>query len=277
MDTDALATLIRENKGTIFLSTPTFYRTYLRKFDPIDFASVRLAGAGAEKLKSSLAEAWEERFGCPLLEGYGCTELSPVVSVNLPDLKDSPIGQKTRKFGSIGMPVPGVVTKIVDPDTLEERPVGEAGLLLIKGPNVMKGYLGRDDLTEEAFEGEWYKTGDIAMMDSDGFLSITDRLSRFSKLGGEMVPHILIEEHLQEIVDNYFKGNPDTEAPPQLAVTAIPDEAKGEKLVVLHGKLPIEPAQIIEELRSQNTLPNLWIPRADSFIEVEGIPTLGTG
>ncbi|MBT5737832.1 MAG: MFS transporter [Planctomycetes bacterium] len=277
MDTDALATLIRENKGTIFLSTPTFYRTYLRKFDPVDFASVRLAGAGAEKLKASLAEAWEERFGCALLEGYGCTELSPVVSVNLPDLTDSPIRQKTRKFGSIGMPVPGVVTKIVDPDTLEERPIGETGLLLIKGPNVMKGYLGRDDLTEEAFHGEWYKTGDIAMMDSDGFLSITDRLSRFSKLGGEMVPHILIEEHLQEIVDNYFKGNPDTEAPPQLAVTAIPDDAKGEKLVVLHGKLPIEPAQIIEELRSQKTLPNLWIPRSDSFIEVEGIPTLGTG
>jgi acyl-[acyl-carrier-protein]-phospholipid O-acyltransferase/long-chain-fatty-acid--[acyl-carrier-protein] ligase len=92
-----------------------------------------------------------------------------------------------------------------------------------------------------------------------------------------MVPHILIEEHLQEIVDNYFKGNPDTEAPPQLAVTAIPDEAKGEKLMVLHEKLPIEPSQIIEELRSQKTLPNLWIPRADSFIEVEGIPTLGTG
>ena len=277
MDTDALATLIREHKGTIFLSTPTFYRTYLRRFEPDDFASIRLAGAGAEKLKASLAEAWEEKFGCALLEGYGCTELSPVVSVNLPDLDEANIHQTTRKFGSIGMPVPGVVTRIVDPDTLEDLPVGESGLLLIKGPNVMKGYLGRDDLTAEAFEGEWYKTGDIAKMDSDGFLSITDRLSRFSKLGGEMVPHILVEEQLQEIVDEHFKGDAESEDQSQLAVTSIPDEAKGEKLVVLHGPLPVEPAQIIEELRGKKVLPNLWIPRADAFIEVDGIPTLGTG
>ncbi len=114
-------------------------------------------------------------------------------------------------------------------------------------------------------------------MDSDGFLSITDRLSRFSKLGGEMVPHILVDEKLQEIVDEHFKGDADSEDQSQLAVTAIPDDAKGEKLVVLHGPLPVEPAQIIEELRGKKVLPNLWIPRADAFIEVDGIPTLGTG
>ncbi len=277
MDTEALSRLTRENKGTIFLSTPTFYRTYLRKFEPEDFSSIRLAGAGAEKLKASLAEAWEEKFGCALLEGYGCTELSPVVSVNLPDLSGTEVKQKTRKFGSIGMPVPGVVTRIVDPDTLVDLPLGESGLLLIKGPNVMKGYLGRDDLTEEAFHGEWYKTGDIAKMDTDGFLSITDRLSRFSKLGGEMVPHIHVEEQIQEIVDQHEGENSDPDQQCQVAVTAIPDEAKGEKLVVLHDPLPIEVASIIDQLREAQALPNLWIPRADSFIEVDGIPTLGTG
>ncbi len=277
MDTDALATLTREHKGTIFLSTPTFYRTYLRKFKPEDFQTIRLAGAGAEKLKASLAEAWEQKFNCPLLEGYGCTELSPVVSVNLPDLKGSHVSQKTRKFGSIGMPIPGVVTRIVDPDTMEEVEPGTSGLLLIKGPSVMHGYLGRDDLTKEAFLGEWYKTGDIAKMDKEGFLSITDRLSRFSKLGGEMVPHILIEEALQELVDHHLDSDSEDGSESQIAVTAVSDEAKGEKLIVVHGPLPIDPSQLIEELRAKEVLPNLWIPRPDSFIEVAGIPTLGTG
>ncbi|MGE4619710.1 MAG: AMP-binding protein, partial [Planctomycetota bacterium] len=278
MDTDALATLTRENKGTLFLSTPTFYRTYLRKFQPEDFQSIRLAGAGAEKLKETLAIAWEEKFKCPLLEGYGCTELSPVVSVNLPDLEDKNIEQKTRKFGSIGMPIPGVVTRIVDPDTLVDVETGQTGLLLIKGPSVMKGYLGRDDLTEEAFlDGEWYKTGDIAKMDEEGFLSITDRLSRFSKLGGEMVPHVFIEEALQDIVDSHLDPDSQEGGESQVAVTAIPDEAKGEKLVVVHGPLPIEAATLIDLLRDKKGLPNLWIPRADSFIEVSEVPTLGTG
>lgn len=277
MDTDALATLTREHKGTLFLSTPTFYRTYLRKFEPVDFQTIRLAGAGAEKLKASLAEAWEKKFNCPLLEGYGCTELSPVVSVNLPDIKGSHATQKTRKFGSIGMPIPGVVTRIVHPETLEDVPPGEAGLLLIKGPSVMKGYLGADDLTDEAFLGEWYKTGDIAKMDEEGFLSITDRLSRFSKLGGEMVPHVLVEEALQDLVDQHLDPDSQEGGDSQVAVTAVPDEAKGEKLVVVHGPLPIEPANLVEELRGNEGLPNLWIPRPDSFIEVPKIPTLGTG
>ncbi|MEC9475730.1 MAG: MFS transporter [Planctomycetota bacterium] len=277
MDTDALATLTREHKGTLFLSTPTFYRTYLRKFDPIDFKTIRLAGAGAEKLKATLAEAWEEKFNCPLLEGYGCTELSPVVSVNLPDLEGSHVSQKTRKFGSIGMPIPGVVTRIVDPDTLEDVPPGNAGLLLIKGPSVMKGYLGADDLTSEAFLDDWYKTGDIAKMDDEGFLSITDRLSRFSKLGGEMVPHVLVEEALQELVDQHLDPDSEDGDESQVAVTAVPDDAKGEKLVVVHGPLPLEPSNLIDQLRSKEGLPNLWIPRADAFIEVGKIPTLGTG
>ena len=277
MDTDVIAELTRENKGTIFLSTPTFYRTYLRRFKPEDFQSVRIAGAGAEKLKASLAEAWEERFGSPLLEGYGCTELSPVVSVNLPDVEIPGFRQKTRKLGTIGLPVPGVVTRIVDPESGENLPHGEAGLLLIKGPSVMQGYLGREDLTEEAFEGEWYKTGDIAKVDEDGFLVITDRLSRFSKLGGEMVPHVLIEEAIQEIIDAAIPDEAEAGEEAMVAVTAIPDESKGEKLVVVHGELPIDPPQILENLRNRGDLPNLWLPRKEAFVPVAEVPRLGSG
>ncbi|NCG12169.1 MAG: MFS transporter [Planctomycetia bacterium] len=277
MDTDAIAELTREQKGTIFLSTPTFYRTYLRKFNPEDFKSVRIAGAGAEKLKASLAEAWEEKFGSPLLEGYGCTELSPVVSVNLPDLDVPGFRQKTRKLGTIGLPVPGVVTRIVDPENGEDLPHGEPGLLLIKGPSVLTGYLGRDDLTKEAFEGEWYKTGDIAKVDNDGFLIITDRLSRFSKLGGEMVPHVLIEEAIQEYIDQQIPDEEESGGEAMVAVTSVPDDAKGEKLVVIHGKLPVEAPEIIENLRSRGDLPNLWIPRPEAFVPVDEVPRLGSG
>ncbi|OUU23200.1 MAG: hypothetical protein CBC13_06270 [Planctomycetia bacterium TMED53] len=277
MDTDIIAELTRDHKGTIFLSTPTFYRTYLRRFQPEDFQSVRIAGAGAEKLKASLAEAWEERFGSPLLEGYGCTELSPVVSVNLPDIDVPGFRHKTRKLGTIGLPIPGVVTRVVDPETGEDLPHGEAGLLLIKGPSVMQGYLGRDDLTAEAFDGEWYKTGDIAKVDEDGFLVITDRLSRFSKLGGEMVPHVLIEEAIQEIIDAAIPDEEETDGEAMVAVTAVPDESKGEKLVVVHGELPIDPPEILESLRTRGDLPNLWLPRKEAFVPVAEVPRLGSG
>ena len=277
MDTDVIAELTREHKGTIFLSTPTFYRTYLRRFQPEDFKSVRIAGAGAEKLKASLAEAWEERFGSPLLEGYGCTELSPVVSVNLPDVDIPGFRQKTRKLGTIGLPIPGVVTRIVDPDSGEDLPHGEAGLLLIKGPSVMQGYLGRDDLTAEAFDGDWYRTGDIAKVDNDGFLVITDRLSRFSKLGGEMVPHVLIEEAIQEVIDEAIPDGEESGGEAMVAVTAVPDESKGEKLVVVHGELPIDAPQILDSLRNRGDLPNLWLPRKEAFVPVDEVPRLGSG
>ncbi len=277
MDTDVIAELTRDHKGTIFLSTPTFYRTYLRRFQPEDFQSVRIAGAGAEKLKASLAEAWEERFGSPLLEGYGCTELSPVVSVNLPDVDVPGFRHKTRKLGTIGLPIPGVVTRVVDPETGKDLPYGEAGLLLIKGPSVMQGYLGRDDLTAEAFDGEWYKTGDIAKVDNDGFLVITDRLSRFSKLGGEMVPHVLIEEAIQEIIDKAIPEDQESGGEAMVAVTAVPDESKGEKLVVVHGALPIDPPEILESLRTRGDLPNLWLPRKEAFVPVDEVPRLGSG
>jgi len=279
MDVKVIADLLREQHGTIFLSTPTFYRSYLRRFEREDFASVRLAVCGAEKLKSSLAQEWEEKFGVAIMEGYGCTELSPVVSVNLPDVVRPGVRQQGQKLGTIGHPLPGVVPKVVDPETFADLEVGEEGLLLIKGPNVMKGYLGRPKETAKVIRDGWYVTGDIARLDADGFITITDRLSRFSKLGGEMVPHILVEEKLQEVVDQAMREATSSQSenlPPQVAVTSIPDEAKGEKLVVVHTPLPLEIEDLLSEVGAKE-LPKLWLPRRDAFVEVAEVPKLGSG
>ena len=136
----------------------------------------------------------------------------------------------------------------------------------------MVGYLNQPDKTNAAIRDGWYNTGDIAEIDDDGFIKITGRLSRFSKIGGEMVPHIRIEEELLQIVE--VPGSDDTDI--KLAVTAVPDEKKGERLIVLHKRLPKAIGEILKEL-GQRDLPNLWIPSADSFLEVESIPLLGTG
>jgi acyl-[acyl-carrier-protein]-phospholipid O-acyltransferase/long-chain-fatty-acid--[acyl-carrier-protein] ligase len=174
------------------------------------------------------------------------------------------------KEGSVGRPVPSVSAKIVDPETFEDLPLGTAGMLLVKGPNVMKGYLGQPEETAKVMHDGWYITGDIAMIDTDGFIHITGRISRFSKIGGEMVPHIRIEEAIQKILG--------TEESTQLSVvvTSVPDERKGERLVVVHTPLSMTPQQICEEL-GKIGVPNLWIPDAGNFMEVEAIPVLGSG
>ncbi|MEQ8837216.1 MAG: AMP-binding protein, partial [Lacipirellulaceae bacterium] len=171
---------------------------------------------------------------------------------------------------TVGRPVPGVAAKIVDPDTNEDLPVDTAGMLLVKGPNVMKGYLNQPDKTAEVIRDGWYVTGDIAKIDKHGFIEITGRLSRFSKIGGEMVPHLKVEE---AVADYVADGNEDEVL---VVVTSVPDEKKGERLIVLHKKINYTPEQIIEHLRGVG-LPNIYIPSKDSFLEVEEIPLLGTG
>jgi acyl-[acyl-carrier-protein]-phospholipid O-acyltransferase/long-chain-fatty-acid--[acyl-carrier-protein] ligase len=173
------------------------------------------------------------------------------------------------KDGTVGRPIPGVAAKVVDLDTGRDLGPGKSGMLLVKGPNVMRGYLGEPDLTAEVIRDGWYVTGDIAEMDPEGFIRITGRESRFSKIGGEMVPHIRIEEALARIL------NPD-EDKASLAVTAVPDPRKGERLVVLYTALGKPIDQICRELADQG-LPPLWIPAPDSFCQVDEIPILGTG
>ena len=171
------------------------------------------------------------------------------------------------KRGKIGHPLPGVSVKVVDIETGQPVAPGTSGMLLVKGPNVMRGYFGKPEKTAEVLHDGWYTTGDVGMIDEDGFLTITDRLSRFSKIGGEMVPHIRIEEKLHELA----------EVTEQIfAVTAIPDDKKGEQLVVLHTLPEAKLTAVLEKL-SQSDLPALWKPKANHFVHVDSIPTLGTG
>jgi acyl-[acyl-carrier-protein]-phospholipid O-acyltransferase/long-chain-fatty-acid--[acyl-carrier-protein] ligase len=267
----AVGALVREFGATMLLATPTFLRIYIRSALPGDFGSLKNVVVGAEKLRDELAERFREKFGIRPVEGYGCTECAPVVSVNGPDFRARGIVQIGTKPGTIGQPLPGIAVRIVDPETGEPLPVGEDGLLLVKGANVMKGYLGQPDKTAEVLRDGWYNTGDIARLDEDGFLTITDRLSRFSKIGGEMVPHLKVEEAIARAI------GPQGEAAELLiAVAGVPDEKKGEMLVVLHKTLPISVDEILSRLKEAG-LPNLWIPARQAFYEVAEMPMLGTG
>jgi acyl-[acyl-carrier-protein]-phospholipid O-acyltransferase/long-chain-fatty-acid--[acyl-carrier-protein] ligase len=239
----------------------------MRGCTPEQFGSLRLVAVGAEKLPERLAAAFEEQFGIRPYEAYGCTECAPAVTVNTHDFRAAGFRQVGAKRGKIGHPLPGVCVRIVNPATREPLPVGEPGLLLVRGPNVMRGYLGKPGKTAEVLQDGWYTTGDIATLDEDGFLQITDRMSRLSKIGGEMVPHIKVEETLHELAG----------ATEQMFVVAgVPDEKKGERLLVLHrladGQLP----SVLEKL-AQSDLPNLWKPKADAFLRVDAFPLLGSG
>jgi len=267
LDLTAVSELVRDYRVTFLLATPTFLQAYIRRCLPEDFGSLQFVVVGAEKLPDRLSLAFEDRFGIKPLEGYGCTECSPVVAVNTRDFRAPGFRQVGAKRGHIGHPLPGVSVKIVDPETGVRLPVGTPGLLLVRGPNVMKGYLGKPEKTAEVLRDGWYATGDIAALDEDGFLTITDRLSRFSKVGGEMVPHIKIEEKLHElagITDQVF------------VVTGVPDGRKGERLVVLHTLEGDDIEALIKRLPEAG-LPNLWTPRSTQFFHVAELPHLGSG
>jgi acyl-[acyl-carrier-protein]-phospholipid O-acyltransferase/long-chain-fatty-acid--[acyl-carrier-protein] ligase len=261
--------LCRKYRCKLFLTTPTFLRFCLRKCDPGDFASLHTLICGAEKLPVSLAEEFKEKFGILPGEGYGCTELSPVVSTNLPDRVLDGVRYVLNKPGSIGQPIPGVAVRLVNPDRKEEvLPPGQEGLLLVYGANVMRGYLDRDELTRKAILDGWYVTGDMARIDEDGFVFLTGRLSRFAKVGGEMVPLERVEEELHALLGTTER---------LLAVTCVPDEARGERLVVLYVSLNNQEPRTLARGLMASGLPNLWVPGERDFFAVEELPVLGSG
>lgn len=267
LDAKLIGELVSQYSITLAVATPTFLQAYMRRVSPEHFGSLLYMIVGAEKLTERLSVAFEELFGLRPLEGYGCTECSPVVAVNAPGYRAPGFHQVSARRGTIGHPLPGVAVRIVDPETMEPLPSNTPGLLLVKGPNVMKGYLGRPEKTADVIRDGWYVTGDIATMEDDGFLVITDRLTRFSKIGGEMVPHIKIEEQLQESADR----------PEQVfAVASVPDEKKGERLIVLHTLSETQLAAALEKFQ-QCDLPALWKPKNSQFFHVEALPYLGTG
>ena len=267
LDSRVIGALVNKYAVTMLLATPTFLNAYTRRCEPEQFGSLRFVMAGAEKLPERISQAFEDRFGIRPLEGYGCTECSPAVTVNTIDFRAASFRQVGAKRGSIGHPLPGMSVKIIDPESLQPLAVNQPGLLLVRGPNVMQGYLNQPEKTAAVLRDGWYNTGDIAMLDEDGFLRVTDRLSRFSKIGGEMVPHIKVEDKLHELAH----------ATEQVfVVTAVPDERKGERLMVLHT-LPDDKLKETLELLAKCDLPTLWRPRPDQFLRVEKLPYLGTG
>jgi acyl-[acyl-carrier-protein]-phospholipid O-acyltransferase / long-chain-fatty-acid--[acyl-carrier-protein] ligase len=267
LDAQIIGDLVRKYKATFLIATPTFLQAYMRRCSREDFASLRCVLVGAEKLSERVSHAFEDHFGIRPLEGYGCTECSPVVAVNIFDFRGPGVHQVGARLGTIGHPLPGISVRIVDPESGATLPARTPGMLLVKGPNVMQGYLGRPDKTAEVLRDGWYTTGDIASVAEDGFLTITDRLSRFSKIAGEMGPHIKVEEKLHDLADT---------SEHVFVVSSVPDEKKGERLVVLHTLNEKQLAAILEKLASSD-LPALWKPRKDQFFHVEALPYLGTG
>lgn len=267
LDAAAIGALVARYRLTMMLTTPTFLQLYLRRCSPAQFGSLRIVLTGAERLPETLVRAFEDQFGIRPLEGYGTTECSPVVAASTLDFRAPGFYQPGSRRGTVGQPLPGVAIRVVDLETSQVAPPGTPGMLLVRGPNVMKGYLGRPDLTAKVLRDGWYSTGDVALLDEDGFLMITDRLSRFSKLGGEMVPHGTVEDALQKAW-----GKPE----PAFAVTAVPDERKGERLAVVHTLDDAQIPAILEKVAASG-LPNLFLPRRDAFVRVDRLPLLGTG
>jgi len=268
-DAQVVGRLAREHHATLLMATPTFLRIYTRRTPAEDFSSLECVFGSAEKLPADVCDAFEKKFGVRPSEAYGATELAPLVAANVPASRHVPGRPADAREGTVGKPILGCRARITDRDGGHELPVGRDGLLWITGPNVMQGYLDRPDLTAKVVKDGWYCTGDIARLDTDGFITITGRESRFSKVGGEMVPHISVEEAI-----NAELGAADGEL--LAVVTAVPDRAKGERLIVFHLPTAQDPKEVVRRLQDRG-LPNLWIPGADAFAEIGELPLLGSG
>ncbi|MDR3229348.1 MAG: AMP-binding protein [Puniceicoccales bacterium] len=266
-------TAIRSERVSVLVGTPTFFRGYMKKATPEDLASVQLIVAGAEKLPEGFADEWENRFGGCFIEGYGATEMTPVAAISLRDVRDTAVRGGVAigtKRGSVGLPVTGVATRFTSPLTGEPVRTGQPGLLWVKGGNVFKGYIDDPVRTKEVLASEgWYCTGDIARLDEDGFIFIEGRHSRFSKIGGEMVPHGTIEDAIRKVLGFHFGDD----ALQRIAVSARDDDAKGESLVLL-TTVDVD-ADALRAALLKEGCANLWLPRYVK--KVDAIPVLATG
>ena len=265
LDSAKCAALIAEHQITLMLATPTFLRGYMKRAEREQLASVKLIVTGAEKLPNELAEAFERRFGKEVMQGYGLTETSPAASFNLPDPPG--VQQPSHRLGSCGRLVPGLAAEIRHPETDERLSLHETGMLWCKGANVFDGYLDDPERTADVLKDAWFRTGDLGRFDEDGFLFIEGRMSRFSKIGGEMVPHETVETKIVESLGLSGEGER------VVMITAIADEAKGEALVILSTRALDLPS--LREQLSSSGFPNLWIPK--KVVQVEKIPILASG
>ncbi|WP_028470110.1 acyl-[ACP]--phospholipid O-acyltransferase [Neptunomonas japonica] len=272
--TDALgiAKAVAKHQATVMCGTSTFLRLFARnhKVHPLMFDSLRIVVSGAEKLNTDVRDSFQLKFGKPILEGYGCTETTPVASVNLPDVLDTQYWkvQKGGKQGTVGMPLPGTSFKIVDPESYTELATGEAGMILIGGVQVMQGYLNNPEKNAEVLkqiDGErWYVTGDKGSIDEQGFLTILDRYSRFAKIAGEMIS-------LSELEQNVRNAIPEKDI--ELVAINLPCNKKGESITLLYEG-DLETSEVRQTMLA-NGVSGLMIP--SNWIAVDAVPKLGSG
>jgi len=253
LDYRKICDIIRDDKPTVMVATPSFFWGYLRKSDPGDFASLRVAVSGADKCPESLRDGFIEKHNMVLYEGYGTTETSPAISANADGM---------NKLGSVGLPFKGVQVRIEHYETGEECGVGENGKILVKGDLVMKGYFNDFEETSLHIRHGWYDTGDMGNLDEDGYLWHVGRLKRFVKIGGEMVSLIRVENALE-------KHLPDDVL---CCVVEIPDAIKGARIV----------AAVTQEIDEKKTLkkmaddlPKIALPKI--FVIIEDLPKMGSG
>lgn len=245
--------VIKEEKVTIMIGTPVFFAGYMRKAESGDFKTLRFAVAGADKMPESLSRKYADEHGVVVLEGYGTTETSPVISVNLRD---------NNKLGSIGLPLPGVNVEIHDINTGEPLPAGSEGKIMVKGDLVMKGYFDDIEETSLRIKDGWYDTGDMGMLDDDGFLWHRGRLKRFVKIGGEMVSLVRVESVMTDLMPE------DVEC----CIVEVPDSIKGARIIAaVSGK--VDSKKILK--KASKELPNIALPR--DFVELEELPRMGSG
>jgi acyl-[acyl-carrier-protein]-phospholipid O-acyltransferase/long-chain-fatty-acid--[acyl-carrier-protein] ligase len=270
LEARVIGRLIRERGVTILLGTPTLLRAYMRRLSPEDFAPVEIVATGSERLPQSVADDFESKFGVRPFQGYGATELGPIVSANVPAARALGDPGTVLREGTVGRPARGVRVEVRDPETGAVLGPGERGLLWVTGPHIMLGYLNQPDLTGAVLQDGWYNTGDVVTTDEDGFITIVGRESRFAKVGGEQVPFAAVEEALAMLT-----GGSDDGAP-RAVVTAVPDESTGERLVVIHTALDRSPDELVKELAKAG-LPRLFIPSPVDFYGIDTMPLVGIG
>jgi acyl-[acyl-carrier-protein]-phospholipid O-acyltransferase/long-chain-fatty-acid--[acyl-carrier-protein] ligase len=253
LDFQTVSTIAREEKPTIMVGTPSFFWGYLHKSEPGDFKTLRLMVAGADKCPDALREGWMNKHGVTLLEGYGATETSPVISVN---------SQEYNRPGSTGKVIPGVEVRLENFETGEACNLKEVGKILVKGDSVMKGYYDDPQLTAEALANGWYNTGDMGYLDEDGFLWHAGRFKRFAKIGGEMVSLVKVENTLEKFLPMGVS----------CCVVEVSDEKKGAAIIATVS-IEVNRAEMLKKMG--NELPNIALPK--QFIVIKELPMMGTG
>lgn len=249
-----VAELVYELGATLMIGTDTFLRGYAKIAHPYDFHTVRLMYSGGEAAKPDTRSMWMEHSGIRMMEAYGSTECSPVMTAN---------NGIFNKFGSIGKLLPGMQYKIEPVDG-----IATGGELCVKGPNVMLGYyMPSEPGVLVPPQNGWYHTGDVVDIDEIGFFTIKDRIKRFAKIGGEMVSLNAVQDMVidatKEMLGEYNYG-----------VVAIPHESKGEQIVLVTNNKSVTSAMLHEYVKA-NGMSELYLPRV--ILYHEKLPVFATG